>query len=172
MRAGYFLPNMPPKNVVLTSRVGRKMPPRTRVEGKTRGKPRIKRKSPNKAKSLSALKKELDQAFGRYIRARDKHTCYTCGRVMEPTKSQAGHFVPRQYLATRYDERNVHCQDYSCNVLFNGQPTAYACHLIVDYGREIIEELEAKRKIITKLTPAWYTEQITFYQNKLLEITL
>lgn len=116
-----------------------------------------------KPKSLTYYKKKLDQAFGRYIRARDNHTCYTCGLKMEPTKSQCGHFVPRQYLSLRFDEINCHAQCYACNMLYNGQPSAYAQRLRHDYGDSIIETLEAKRREITKLTPAWYEEKIAHY---------
>ena len=122
-----------------------------------------------KTKTLSKYKKDLDIAFGRYIRERDGHKCYTCGLQMEPTKSQCGHFVPRQYLATRFDERNCHAQCYACNMLYNGQPSAYAVRLKNDYGEAIVEELEKSRTKITKLSIPWYEEQIDKYK-KLLEI--
>lgn len=129
--------------------------------------PVARRKPKNAPLSVSKLKKKLDIVFGHYIRWRDNHVCYTCGMVLDPKKSQCGHFVPRQYLATRYDERNNHCQCYACNVLYNGQPTAYACHLMVEYGRDIIEELESHRKDAVKRKPDWYLEQIKIYQEKL-----
>jgi hypothetical protein len=129
------------------------------------------RKRANRAsQSVSKLKKELDKWFSRYIRARDNHTCYTCGLQMEQNKSQNGHFVPRQYLAVRYDEKNCHCQCYACNVLYNGQPSAYALHLTLDFGRDIVEELESQRKVLTKLTPEWYLEKIEYYKNKVATV--
>jgi 5-methylcytosine-specific restriction endonuclease McrA len=121
----------------------------------------------SKSKPLTFYKKKLDQVFGRYIRARDNHTCYTCGLQMEPTKSQCGHFVPRQYLSLRFDETNCHAQCYPCNMLYNGQPSAYAARLKKDFGPSIVEKLERKRREITKLTQAWYEERIAEYQAKL-----
>lgn len=82
---------------------------------------------------------------------------------------QAGHFVPRQYLAVRWDEVNVHCQCYACNVLYNGQPSSYAKHLREDYGPDIVEVLENKRKILTKLNVEYYEYWIGIYTEKLLD---
>ena len=114
---------------------------------------------------IAKLKKKLDEVFGKYIRARDNHTCYTCGHTMEPNRSQNGHFVPRQYLSLRFSEVNCHCQCYACNVLFNGQPSAYAERLKKDYGPGILHKLELRRKETTLLTPAWYEERIDFYKK-------
>ncbi len=123
----------------------------------------------NKPRSLTSYKRALDAIFSKYIRARDKNTCYTCGRVSEKGM-QNGHFVPRQYLSLRWDEKNNHAQCYACNMLYNGQPGAYALHLVLDYGRDIIEELESHRKDLTKLTPEWYIAQIALYKQKLADL--
>ncbi len=106
-----------------------------------------------KEKTTSWWKKEADMWFSRFIRQRDKGHCYTCELSNNPKKMQCGHFIPRQYLATRYDEKNNHCQCYGCNMIFNGQPSVYAINLIQDYGDNIIKELEAKRQLIMKDMP-------------------
>lgn len=79
---------------------------------------------------------------------------------------QAGHWVPRQYLAVRWDEVNVHCQCYACNVLYNGQPSAFAAKLFLEYGLETVFRLESARKTLTKLTPEWYLQKIAEYKEK------
>lgn len=121
-------------------------------------------------KSHAKLKKELDAVFSRYIRLRDKGQCYTCPKKGEIKEMQNGHFIPRQYLSTRYDEVNCHCQCYACNMLYNGQPSAYAVHLVLDYGRDIIETLEAKRRDITKSFP--FEEKMEYYQKAMDKLTL
>ena len=123
--------------------------------------------SKKKVKSISKLKKELDAVFSKFIRKRDKGQCYTCPRRDDPKNMQCGHFVPRQYLAVRFDERNCHCQCYACNMLYNGQPSLYAIKLQREFGEEIIEKLEHLRHEITKLTPSWYEEKINHYKNLL-----
>jgi hypothetical protein len=121
-------------------------------------------------KTLSKHKAELDSIFSKYIRARDKHICYTCGLKMEPNRSQNGHFVPRQYLATRFDEINCHAQCYACNMLYGGQPSRYAQRLRQDYGDEIIDTLENSRQKITKLDIMWYENQKEYYKEKMKEL--
>lgn len=132
---------------------------RKKVRAQGRATP-VKRKT----KSLSKYKKEFDAVFSKFIRQRDNHTCYTCGIIMEPTKSQNGHFVPRQYLSLRWDERNCHAQCYACNVLYNGQPSVYAIKLTEQYGPDILREFEAKRKELTKLREDFYIENISKYK--------
>jgi 5-methylcytosine-specific restriction endonuclease McrA len=117
------------------------------------------------SKPLSKYKKELDKVFSIYIRYRDNGKCFTCPLQRHPKQMQNGHFVPRQYLATRWDERNCNCQCYADNMLYNGQPSKYATELKKKYGEGIIEELESRRKEITKLTPQWYEEKIKYYKE-------
>ncbi len=133
------------------------------------------KKAPRKrigAGKVSKLKKELDMWFSRFIRARDNHVCYTCNLVMEPKKSQNGHFVPRQYLAVRWDETNNHAQCYACNMLYNGQPGAYAVRLELDYGAGTVAALEARRKEVVKMTPEIYLEKIAHYKSLVESPTL
>lgn len=104
---------------------------------------------------VSTLKKKADAIFSRYIRQRDRNVmgegvCYTCGRVSDWKKMQCGHFVPRQYLATRYDEINCHAQCYACNMLYGGQPSSYASRLERDFGPGTVERLEGLRRVIMR----------------------
>ena len=122
-----------------------------------------------KKKTLSSQKKKLDAVFSKFIRYRDQGQCFTCPKKDHPKKMQNGHFVPRQYLSERYDERNCNCQCYACNMLYGGQPSKYAVELEKKYGRGIVEELESKRQEITKRTVEWYDEQIEHYTKILKE---
>lgn len=122
-----------------------------------------------KKKKVSTLKKKLDTVFSQYIRNRDGGKCYTCSKQDDPKRMQNGHFVPRQYLATRYDEVNCHCQCYACNMLYHGQPSAYAARLERDYGNGTVEMLESQRHEIIKDYPYeyWievYTEKLKAYE--------
>lgn len=103
-----------------------------------------------KERTRASWKKEADMWFSRFIRQRDKGRCYTCPNSNDPKKMQCGHFVPRQYISTRYDEINNHCQCYACNMLYNGQPDIYAINLKRDYGNDIIEKLNALRSRIER----------------------
>jgi len=119
-----------------------------------------------KSKSISKWKKELDSIFSLYIRTRDKGQCYTCPRKDEIKKMQNGHFVPRQYLSVRWDEVNNHCQCYACNMLYNGQPGAYAVRLEIDYGPGTVARLEGQRKELVRLKQDFYEAKIAEYTAK------
>ena len=136
--------------VTRTTGFGSKRPTKARKLPKTRKVSSPPKKKRTKAKSVSKLKKEADAIFSKFIRERDKGQCYTCPNNQDPKKMQNGHFVPRQYLATRYDEVNNHCQCYACNMLYNGQPSVYALRLERDYGKGTVEMLESKRKTLIK----------------------
>lgn len=142
---------------------------RTYKAARRRSTPRGGTKTTKKGKSISKLKKELDSVFSRFIRERDKGQCYTCPKKGEVKEMQNGHFVPRQYLSTRWDEVNCHCQCYACNMLYNGQPSRYAERLEQDYGIGTVARLEAKRKEILKLSPFQYELLISDYK-KLVEL--
>lgn len=120
-----------------------------------------------KKKTHAALKKELDAVFSKFIRYRDQGQCFTCPKKDDPKRMQCGHFVPRQYLAVRYDERNCNCQCYACNMLYGGQGATYAIRLAQKYDQVTVQNLEAQRWVSVKLEPSWFEEKIKEYQQKL-----
>lgn len=120
-----------------------------------------------KEHNLTWYKKKLDALFSKFIRYRDDGQCFTCPNKNHPKKMQNGHFNPRQYLATRYDERNNNCQCYACNMLYGGNPATYSVRLIEKYGLDVVRELESKRWTPVKLDIAWYKEKIEHYKGEL-----
>lgn len=105
--------------------------------------------------SLTKLQKKADETFSKYIRKRDcaNHDgtgrCCTCKRVILFETADACHFVSRQYLTTRYDDRNVHAGCRQCNRFLEGNKDEYALFLLKKYGPEIIEELnKAKWQVV------------------------
>lgn len=123
------------------------------------------KKTKKKIRGVSKLKGDLDRLFSIYILEKYEKSCYTCGgggRVL-----QCGHFVSRMYLATRWDENNARPQCRMCNCMMNGRAVDFEERLREEIGVDKVEELKAKRKEITKLTPEWYQEQIQLFQQKL-----
>lgn len=116
-----------------------------------------------KRKTSSQLRKELDKLFSEFIRRRDGGKCVTCGKETLWKQSQAGHYISRSALATRFDEQNVHCQCVGCNIFKKGNMPAYTIFLQKKFGNEIIEELLKKSKVITTDFP--YQERIDFYKK-------
>ena len=79
------------------------------------------KKPRTKSKSLAKYKKELDAIFSKYVRLVHADndgmvSCYTCGKLKHWKSQQNGHFVSRQYLATRWEEDNCRVQCAGCNV--------------------------------------------------------
>ena len=123
-----------------------------------------------KKATVSSLKKKLDKTFSEYIRLRDNYTCFTCGKRMEKQFSQNGHFVPRQFNSTRYDERNNNCQCYACNMLYNGQPDIYALNLEKKYGRGIVKKLNTLRKQVKQFSIPELEQLIALYKQKFVDL--
>jgi hypothetical protein len=138
---------------------------------KQRKKPVKRKKTGKKSKSLAKLKKEFDSVFSKYVRLvhadNDGYvSCYTCSKLLHWKKIQNGHFVSRQYLATRWEEDNCRPQCVGCNVFGNGQLLDYEERLKKELGSDRVEELKQLRHQITKLDRQWYEEQIAYYKNE------
>ena len=125
-----------------------------------------------KRKTYASLKRKLDVLFSRYIRRRwaDKAgnvRCVSCRAVLPGEKMQAGHFVSRVHLATRWDTLNCAPQCSSCNVLRRGNLAEYAAWLQREYGVGIIERLVQKKRERVKYTRSDLEILIAEYQGKL-----
>ena len=102
-------------------------------------------------RSLKSLKAELDRVFSVYVRRRGSENgiaaCVSCGAKMPWQRIQAGHYVRRQHLATRWDEKNCWPQCFACNVWRRGNYAAYSAWLIKTKGADfprILVDLASK----------------------------
>ena len=106
-------------------------------------KPRKKRSERKRAVTAA------DRAFSAYIRARDNHTCVTCGSTQSPT---CGHVFSKKNYATRWDEKNAYCQCWPCNFKHEFDPYPYTQYFLDRYGKVEWEELHMKWSSVTKFT--------------------
>lgn len=116
-----------------------------------------------KSRDQSQLKKELDRVFSLYIRQIYPKVCYTCGRPAE--RLQCGHYISRQYLATRWSVENCRPQCWGCNGYGKGQPLIFEEKLKAEYGNDFVERMKASRHQIIKLDRPWYEEKIAYYKQ-------
>ena len=128
-----------------------------------------------KKPTFKSLKNKLDQVFSQWVRRKDATSqglavCVSCHAVKPWKEQQCGHYVSRTYLATRWDERNAAVQCGSCNVLRRGNYPAYTLYMLRKHGQEVIEELEAKRKQVCKMTAADLQDMLEAYKRKLSEL--
>ena len=125
-----------------------------------------------KKKTLKYWKTKVDKPFHEYIRRRDADNtsgyckCISCNKPIHFSESDAGHFIGRQHLTTRYDERNVHAQCRKCNRFEYGRQYEYSINL----GQELSEELLLKSKGVMKLADHEWLEIFEEFKSKLDEL--
>ena len=119
-------------------------------------------------------KKKLDKVFSEYIRRKYANSvgevqCITCGILRHWKDSMdAGHYIPRNHMATRYSEKNVHPQCRGCNRFGGGRYDVYALKLQEIYGKDILQELNSLKISIVKNFP--YEEKIEYYKKELAKL--
>ena len=126
-----------------------------------------------KNKTISQLKAEADKSFSIFIRERDGYECITCGRKSRDETEyryfHAGHYISRSHLILRYDERNVSCQCYGCNIGKSGNYPVYALKMIEKHGDNILFELDEiikkSQKEIKKYGKEFYQSIIDKYKT-------
>lgn len=121
---------------------------------------------------------KLWEAFSLFIRARDVVTfdgtgvgrCFTCGALTHWKKGDCGHGVPRQHMATKYNEQNNHLQCTNCNWSEGGAREAYKKKMDEVYGAGTWDKMVVASRGLKKFT-AWEIDLWTkFYREKLKEI--
>jgi hypothetical protein len=126
-----------------------------------------------KIKSFKWYKRELDIIFSQYIRLRDANkdgvcrccTCSTPYSWYNTSKLNCGHFIQRQHMAFRWDERNCHAQCITCNKWGEGKHDQYAAFIERQYGREVLAHFRTALK-----TRKWGRFELAtllkYYQDK------
>lgn len=104
-----------------------------------------------KSKNRKLAKAKADRYFSEYIRLRDADDtgyaiCCTCGSREYWRQMDAGHFITRDRMATRYHEYNCHAQCRLCNRFQGGHQYKHAKFIEDTHGREIPEELLERAK--------------------------
>ena len=132
----------------------------------------------NKSKNLSAAKKTCDTWFSKFIRIRDASQygtcqCVTCDNVKHYKEMDAGHFMSRRYMATRWDEQNVHAQCQRCNQYAAGEQYKHGKIINLRYGEGTSDYLMTKSRSLQKFTKKEVMELARYYQeetNKLAKL--
>ena len=88
-------------------------------------------------------------------------SCVTCGVTRHYKDGmQGGHFISRRYTSIKLLEEQIHTQCQCCNGPKRGAPVEYTLFMIDTYGREFVEELQAKKNETKK-----------YSRGEILEIT-
>lgn len=125
-----------------------------------------------KKKTLKYWKTKIDKVYHEYIRRRDCDDysgytdCITCHKPIHFSECDGGHFIGRQHLATRYDERNTYAQCRKCNRFEYGRQYEFSKAI----GQDLADELLAKSRQVYKLADHEWQEIYNHYKAKLDEL--
>ena len=99
---------------------------------------------------LDTLYKKAWKWFSRAIRMQEKYICITCGRKIEASETEAGHFKHggnnKFSFWADFTRENIHCQCNWCNHKLHGNLGIYAEKLVKMYGENILERLNGLNK--------------------------
>lgn len=127
------------------------------------------------AKTRATLVKKLDRIFSQFIRLRATDAggvgkCYTCNSRRHYTEVDAGHFMSRACMSTRWDEQNVQFQCKRCNGFRSGEQYEYALQLDMQYGDGTASMLHSKSKQMKKWTISELEHMIEHYKRRVNEL--
>lgn len=93
-------------------------------------------------------------------------TCYTCGKREHWKKGDAGHFMSRGAMSTRWNERNVQYQCKRCNIFRHGEQYKFSVALCREYGANAAQELLQLSKQTAKYSIHEMRDMIRLYKNE------
>lgn len=125
-----------------------------------------------KKPSLKSLKNKAWKTFSEWVRRRDADEggtvhCVTCRKPLFWKEAHAGHFISGRTNAVLFHPDIVNPQCEVCNIWRGGNYVAYTLYMLDKYGREKVEEFEALRRQVKKLTRSDLEDLINEYKQKL-----
>jgi 5-methylcytosine-specific restriction endonuclease McrA len=112
---------------------------------------KFRQKKPAKKTDRQKLFRKLDDIFSEFIRLRDSDhqgicKCITCGSFDHWRSVDAGHFVTRENMATRWEEENVNAQCQKCNRFKSGKQYEHGLAIDKKHGAGTASKLVIKSK--------------------------
>jgi hypothetical protein len=125
-----------------------------------------------KIKRSVDLVKKLDIVFSKYKRlsaltSQGYIRCFTCGGFFTLRQIDCGHYIGREHMGTRWEERNTAPQCHTCNRFREGQKDIFAQNLQKKYGIGILEWLNDKKNKITQFSSNDLEDMIEEYKTKI-----
>ena len=125
-------------------------------------------------KTIPQLQKVLWPLISRYVKLNHSkdgryNDCFTCDNVMEigTIQNHCGHFLPRTYSPTKYQEDNLRPTCSSCNTFYGGRPVEYERNLRLEIGDERVEELKRMSVMPWKWDRFYLIDKIEYYKAEL-----
>lgn len=113
--------------------------------------------------------------FSKFIRLRDADAngyvkCFTCARRKHWKEGDAGHGIPRQHKATKYNEVNVQFQCKYCNGFQGGAREIFKENLDKKYGAGTWDKLQVASRQVCKHSKFEYDLMIDLYKSRITEL--
>lgn len=122
----------------------------------------------SKSKQLiSVIQRKIWDECKRIIRARYKHTCYTCGRSgLEGSNLHTGHMLAKASVGAflKYDLRLLRPQCYNCNINLGGMGAVFIENMRRIEGDDYVDSILFDRNITVKAYD-FYTELLEKYKE-------
>jgi len=96
--------------------------------------------------------------------------CITCSRLLKRKEAHAGHFIPRNYGATLFDETNVHLQCPQCNCFGHGEVLKYRRAIEKLYGEGYDVLLEEKAMVTKKFSVEELEDLKRYFTERIKEL--
>ena len=124
-----------------------------------------------KKKSRKSIVKRLDIVFSLYIRLKNSDEngfckCISCQKIQHYKEVDAGHFISRRHMSTRYDVDNVFPQCRYCNRYVAGNQWLYS-QALEKIKKNLPEKLYLKSKQTVKYSNEDLESLISYYNNLL-----
>ena len=118
---------------------------------------------------------KLDTIFSKFIRLRDADDngicrCITSGEFAHFKECDAGHFMSRNNMATRWDEQNVNAQPRADNRFKAGRQYEHGLAIDKKFGKGTSEKLLIKSKSPCKFQDFELEEMIEKYKQKVKDL--
>ena len=119
--------------------------------------------------------KKLWKAFSEFIRLRDSDEngicmCFTCGLPRHWKQMDAGHGIPRQHKATKFNEQNNHAQCKGCNGFEGGRREIYKVMMDEKYGQGTWAKMEIASKLTVKHSQFDYDTMEVYYKQEVKKL--
>lgn len=124
---------------------------------------------------IQKLRKQADDIFSLFIRlsncdADGYGKCITCEFRGHFRQMDNGHFIGRQFKATRFDEKNVSMQCKGCNKFGQGMAEQFAIEIDKKHGEGTAKLLKAQSRNTIKEERLLYLSVISEYTQKVYEL--
>ena len=114
---------------------------------------------------------KLDTVFSEFVRLRDCDKngvckCITCGAFDHWRSVDAGHFVTRENMGTRWEEENVNAQCQQCNRFKSGKQYEHGLAIDRKFGAGTASKLVVKGKGVCNWMDSEIETMISYYKRE------